>query len=285
MPALANLHGKIMPLEEVRISPLDRGFLFGDSIYEVLRIYAGRPFLEQEHWVRLKNSLAAIRLPGVDLERLRLRMHETIKAGNYGEATVYLQITRGAAVPRKHAFPKDATPLELLWVQEFVDPYAQYRKVGCGVSLEPDLRWKRCDIKSTNLLGNILAMQTAVEAGNIESLLYYPDGTVTEGTHSSFFAVDKGTLVMTPSGSHILPGMTRDFVVSLAKKLGVGVREAWLKREQLFEVEELFLTGTTSEVLPIARVDGRNIGPGAPGPITRRLQEAYTQGVHDWLGE
>src|ERR1017187_3194808 len=171
MNPLANLNGKILPLDEVTISPLDRGFLFGDAVYEVLRIYRGKPWLEEEHFGRFTRSLAEIRIAGVDMPRRRERMHETIRAGGFGEAMVYLQVTRGAA-PRRHAFPKDIVPLELLWVQEFPDSYRPLCESGCSVITFPDLRWHRADIKSTNLLGNVLANQTASETGCAEAILY-----------------------------------------------------------------------------------------------------------------
>jgi D-alanine transaminase len=275
---LANVNGDILPLAEVRISPLDRGFLFGDAVYEVLRVYNGRPWLEEDHFQRLERSLRAIRLSGTDVPRLRERMHQTLKQSGVREGIVYIQITRGTA-PRKHAFPKGATPLELMWVQEFVDPYIESRLLGVGVLAQPDLRWKRCDIKTTNLLGNILAMQAAVEADCIEALLYQPDGTLTEGTHSNLFGVAAGKLLTHPTGPNILPGCTRGLILRLAGTAGVAVEEATLNRNRLDEVLELFVSGTTAEILPVVRVDDRVIGGGAPGPITRRLQQAYAEAV------
>src|SRR5205823_6632074 len=154
---LANINGQQMPLAEAKVPVLDRGFLFGDAVYEVLRVYGGRPWLEDEHFRRLSHSLEAIRIAGVDLERLRRRMHETIGAGLFAEALVYIQITRGSAARRTHAFPPDARPLELLWVDDFRDPYGEERRNGAGVLSQPDVRWDRCDVKSTNLLANVLA--------------------------------------------------------------------------------------------------------------------------------
>src|SRR5207249_2929578 len=136
------------------------GFLFGDAVYEVLRIYGGKPWLLAEHWQRFAASLESVRIRGVDLARLRQRMLDTIRAGRFGEAIAYLQITRGVA-PRKHPFPADTVPTEFLYVQEFTDPYANRRQEGVAVLTQPDLRWGRCDIKSTNLLGNVMAMQAA----------------------------------------------------------------------------------------------------------------------------
>ena len=282
MQALANLNGQQMPLAEVKIPALDRGFLFGDAVYEVLRVYQGRPWLADEHFERLARSLQAIRIQGVDVVRLRRRMLETITAGRFQEATVYIQITRGAAA-RSHPFPEQATPLELLYVQEFDDPYRTARLTGGAVITQPDIRWDRCDIKSTNLLASVLAMQAAKEDDCVEALFCLPDGTLTEGTHTSFFGVLEGAVLTAPNSNAILPGITRGLLLKLAASAKIPVREQVLKRSDLGSVSELFLTGTTSEILPIIRVDDQTIGNGKPGPITRRLQDAYQQAVADYL--
>lgn len=283
MEPLANVNGVCMPLSEVRISALDRGFLFGDAIYEVLRVYNGRPWLADEHFARLARSLAAIRIPRIDVAQLRQRMMETIAAGPFHEAIVYIQITRGA-VPRSHPFPTGAIPLEFLYVQEFRDPYVQARQEGAAVITVPDVRWGRCDIKSTNLLANVLAAQTAKEAGCIEALLCSDDGIVSEGTHTSFFGVLDGKVLTAPNSNHILPGITRSLVLRLAQRAHIDLLEHELRRPDLARVSELFLTGTTSEVLPVVQVDGQPIADGKPGPITRRLQEAYREAVRESCG-
>jgi D-alanine transaminase len=279
---LANLNGALLPLAEARIPALDRGFLFGDGVYEVLRVYHGRPWLEQEHFQRLARSLHEIRIEGIDLNRLSGRMHETIAAGSFTEATVYIQITRGSA-PRAHAFPEGSTPLELLFVQEFVDSYRELRQAGAEVITQPDLRWKRCDIKSLNLLANVLAAQVAREAGCKEAIFYLPDGTLTEGTHTSLFGVVNGVLITAKNSPAILPGMTRTLIVGLAAKSGIKVQEENLQRDKLPRVSELFLTGTTSEVLPVVKVDGESIGDGRPGPVTRKMQRGYSDTVAEFL--
>jgi D-alanine transaminase len=168
-------------------------------------------------------------------------------------------------------------------VSEFNDPYVEARRSGAGVVLQPDIRWDRCDVKSTNLLGNVLAMQAAKEAGCPEAILYLPDGGLTEGTHSSLFGVKHGVLVTAPNGPAILPGCTRRLLFRLASKLDVPVQERMLKRDELPEVAELFMSGTTAEVLPVVRVDGKPVGDGQPGPVTRRLQEAYDAAVRTFL--
>jgi D-alanine transaminase len=274
MKPLANVNGQIMPLDEVRITPLDRGFLFGDAVYEVLRVYGGRPFLLDEHLERLAHSLEAIRIGGIDLGRLRRRILDTIAAGPFGEAVVYIQITRGAA-PRTHAFPAGAVPLEFLYVEAFEDRHPELRERGAAVITYPDIRWDRCDIKSTNLLGNVLAAQAAKEAGAYEAILYLPDGTITEGSRTSFFGVLGGRLLTAPATSAILPGITRRLILDLARAQAIPIEEHVLTLADLPRVTELFLTGTTSEVLPVVRVDGQPVADGRPGPVTRRLQEAY----------
>jgi D-alanine transaminase len=282
MDALANINGEIGPLRDARVSVLDRGFLFGDSVYEVLRVYQGRPWLLEQHFHRLERSLDAIRIHGVDLSRLQRRMFQTIAAGPFLEAVVYVQITRGAA-PRSHAFPDGIVPFEFLFVDEFHDHYADTRRHGASVITQPDLRWGRCDIKSTNLLANVLARQSAGEAGCVEALLYLPDGTLTEGTHTSFFGVLDGAVLTTPNSNAILPGITRSLILRLAAEANISVHEQVLRLSDLEHVSELFMTGTTSEVLPVVRVDGRPIAAGIPGVVTRRLQEAYGEAVKRFI--
>ncbi|MFO0877822.1 MAG: aminotransferase class IV [Gemmataceae bacterium] len=280
---LCVLDGVRMPLAEARVAALDRGFLFGDGIYEVLRIYRGRPWLEEDHFARLARSLDAIGIRGVDVERLRRQMNETIAAGAFREAIVYMQVTRGVA-PRAHAFPAGAKPTELLWVQEIGDPYVRQRETGVAVTLQPDLRWRRCDVKSINLLGNVLANQAAKEAGCAEAVLYLPDGTLTEASHSSFFGVVGGVIRTTEDGPGILPGVTRKLILELAARVGVPVECRSLHRDELPRVGELFLTGTSMEVCPVVTVDGRPVGDGKPGPVTRQLQAAYAEKLREFLG-
>jgi D-alanine transaminase len=281
---LANLDGVLMPLSEARIPATDRGFLFGDAIYEVLRVYAGRPWLADLHFERFARSLEAIRINGVDLGRLRERMLVTIAASKMPEAMVYLQVTRGSA-PRGHAFPTAVRPLEFMFVQEFNDPYKEARVAGVGVVLHPDMRWGRCDVKSVNLLANVLATQAAKEAHCQEALLTLPDGRITEASHSSFFGVIHGALVTTPNSPAILPGVTRRWLLELARRIDVPVLERSLHRDELASADELFLAGTTIEVMPIVQVDGRTVGGGQRGPVTRRLQEAYQGAVGEFVGK
>src|SRR5205085_6807590 len=201
------------------------------------------------------------------------------------EAMIYLQVSRGVAPQRNHAFPSGVTPTEFLWVQEFIDPYPPKRRDGVAVITQPDLRWEWCHIKSTNLLGNVLAYQNAVEADCAEALLYLADGTMTEASHSSFFALLDGHLLTAPNSHAILPGMTRNFIMRLCKRADIPVREQHLKRDELRRVAELYLTGTTAEIVPIVQVDAQPVGDGKPGPLTRRLQQAYNESVREFLGQ
>jgi D-alanine transaminase len=279
---LCVLGGERMPLAEARVSVLDRGFLFGDGIYEVLRVYAGKPWLADDHFARLARSLEEIHIQGVDLDRLRRQMHDLIAAGPFREAVVYIQVTRGVA-PRGHAFPARIHPTELMWVQEVGDSYATQRDQGVTVSLQPDLRWKRCDVKSVNLLANVLANQAAKEASSAEAILVDDAGIITEASHSSFFGVVNGVLRTTVLNPGILPGVTRKFVMGLIEKLGLPLEERSLHRDELATASELFLTGTSLEVCPVVRVDEMVVADGKPGPITRRLQEAYREVLGEFV--
>lgn len=272
---LANWNGAELPLSEVRVSVLDRGFLFGDSVYEVLRVYHGRPFLEREHMDRLRESLKELRL-SIDCPRLESRVHETLQHSRVTDGLIYIQVTRGEA-PRMHHFPKPTpTPNELIWVKDLGgDPLAPLRGKGATAILVEDQRWKRCDIKSTNLLANCLAAQDAHEAGSEEALLVADDGTITEGSHTSVFGIARGHLLTAPLEANILPGITRGLVLDLAEAAGIPCEEHALTRNNLWEIDELFVTGTTAEVLPIIEVDQRPIAGGHPGPITKRLEAAY----------
>lgn len=277
MRAMASINGQCVPLAEARVPALDRGFLFGDAVYEVIRVYRGKPFLFDEHLARLRRSLEAIRLPYTDLEGLRLRVLRMISEYGFQEAVIYIHLTRGADHSRHHAFPERASPLEFFYVEEFHDDLEPLRQRGVRAITYPDLRWERCDIKSTNLLPNVLAAQAAREAGAYEALLYLPDGTLLEGSRTSCFGVLEGKLLTAPATPNILPGITRALVLQLAREQRIPVEERVLRLTDLPHVAELFLTGTTSEILPIVQVDAQVIGKGQPGPITRCLQEAYRQ--------
>jgi D-alanine transaminase len=284
MQVLACLNGETMPVEQARVPVWDRGFLFGDSVYEVCRIYRCRCWLEAEHFARLRRSLKELDFPPVDIEGLIDRVHRTIAASGIREGTVYIQITRGVA-PRSHAFPDPPVPpTELIVVRPYDDaPTARLREAGVKVISHPDLRWKRCDIKSTNLLANCLATEAARRAGCHESILVDASGLVTEATHTSLLWVRQGRLAGTPEGPEILPGTTRQLVLRLVERLGIPFKESRITLEALKAADELILVGTTTEVVPIIQVDETPIASGRPGPMAGRLWDAYRHEVERWL--
>jgi D-alanine transaminase len=286
MEVLACLNGDVMPVERAFVPVWDRGFLFGDSVYEVWRMYRGRRWLEAEHLARLKRSLHELDFPVHDLERLVARMDRTALESGIREGTCYVQVTRGVA-PRSHAFPNPpVTPTELIIVRPLDDgPTGRLRESGARMISGPDLRWKRCDIKSTNLLANVLAIEAARRADCHEAVLIDQDGFVTEATHSSLLWVRNDRLEGTPEGREILPGMTRAFVLRLLQPMGISFAATHVTLPALIDADEVILVGTTYEVMPIIEIDGRPIGSGAPGPIARRLVDAYRQEVERWLAE
>lgn len=270
------LNGRFLPRAEAHVSVDDRGFLFGDGAYEVTRVVDGRLFEAERHRARLARTMHGLVMDpsGLDIaaldgvaERL-LRENDLLQ----GEATVYVQVTRGAAVPRTHHFPPAGTPLTVyLSVARFTPPL-QLRARGARVITVPDIRWARCDLKTVNLLPNALAKQQAVSAGADEAL-FVRDGVVMEGAHTNMFCVLDGELRTAPASNYILGGVTRDVVLELARGAGMAVRETPVFVGELARVSELFLTSTTSDVLPVVAVDERMVGDGRPGPVALRLNE------------
>jgi D-alanine transaminase len=271
------LDGSFIDHGEARVSVDDRGFLFADGLYEVIRVYAGRPFLARPHIDRLHRGLAAVRIDPGAAEGL-LDIAERLIAENAlvdADATIYIQITRGVA-PRKHAFPEPGTrPTVFVTAKPFPRPVAELFADGVPTITVPDTRWGRCDIKSIGLLPNVLANQQAKQAGAFEAL-FVRDGVIIEGSHSNLAAVIDGEIVTYPECNYILGGITRRFVLDLAREIGIPVREGPIFLHRRDDVDELFLTGTTTEVMPITRLDGHPVGDGRPGEIARRLQHAYT---------
>lgn len=269
-----------IPEEEARISVNDRGFLFADGIYEVARIYRGRPFRLDAHIERARNGLRALDIAFDGVADLKSIMERLMAENGLEEAdaTLYVQITRGAA-PRRHAFPAgDVQPTVYAVVKPYVDHPADFWTEGVAAVTVSDNRWARCDIKSVSLLPNVLANQQAHAAGAFEAL-FVRDGIVLEGSHSSLFAVYDGELVTYPACNYVLPGITRAFVFELAEELGIPAREGLIPQARLFHADELFLSGTTTEIMPVVQVDGRPIGGGKPGPIAAKLQAALRERV------
>jgi D-alanine transaminase len=276
--------GAVLRRSRVRISPNDRGFVFADGVYEVIRSYQGRLFLLPEHLRRLRRSLRSARIRFRDTGLIGSVATELLRRNRLlaGDATVYLQVTRGV-YPRRHAFPpRSAIPTFYMEATRF-EPYRDELSRGISVITVPDIRWSRCDIKSLALLGNVLARQEAVDAGVFEAV-FVRDGFITEGTHTNVFGIRQGCLVTHRRGGSILPGITRDVIFALCRKLHVPISESGIRIDRLAEMDELFLAGTTVEVMPIRRIDGRRVGLGRPGPIVRRFQQAFREYVARKLG-
>lgn len=276
---LVYLNGRYLPREEATISVEDRGFLFADGVYEVVRVVRGKPHLLQEHLDRMAAGLKALRIDFDDVEGLAEVAGRLVEENRLDDdATLYLQVTRGSA-PRKHAFPEPGTPPTVFAMARPFTPHPEkHYEDGVQVITYPDIRWSRCDIKSIALLPNVLANQKAKESGAYEAVLVR-DGVLLEGSQSNLFAVKDGTLITFPACNYILAGITRAQIIELAHQLRIPTREAPIYLRDLDSVDELFLTGTTTEVMPVVNVDGRVVAGGEPGPITRRLLEVYREGM------
>lgn len=265
--------------ENDAVIPVDeRGHQFGDGIYEVTRIYEGKPFMMREHVERLVKSAEAIRMNlGMTVEEIESLMMEAVERSGEKNCDVYIQITRGIA-KRGHLFPKDVKPSITMTVRPMEVIAMEERLAGKTAIFHEDERWKNCYIKSLNLLPNILAKQVANDAGAYEAILIR-DGYVTEGTSSNIFIVQNGELVTRPLSNYILAGITRMRVEQLAEQLNIPFVEREFTKEDVLEAEEVFMTSTTNEVLPLVEIDGTTIGSGVAGPVTERVAKQFLQTV------
>jgi len=276
--------GVVLPAGDAAVSVWDRGFVFGDGVYEVVRAYGGRWFRMREHLRRLRRSLEETRIgfDEVDVVEKAAGALQRVQELEEADGLLYVQITRGAA-PRSHAFPDPPAEPTVLVALTAVPDFSEEVEKGVAVVTREDFRWHRCDIKTIALQGNVLALQEAKEAGAKECL-FVRDGAATEGSHSNFFGVKDGVLRTHPADRRILAGITRECVLELAREAGVSAEEAAIGREELAGLEEAFLTATSFEVVPVVQMDGRPIGDGKPGPVTRRLQEAFRECVRRETG-
>jgi D-alanine transaminase len=264
-------NGEYLPLEQARLSPLDRGFLFADGLYEVARFYLGRPYRMAEHVERLREGLTVLRLPvdaGFYPEVARRLLEENGLAT--GDAIVYAQVTRGAA-PRTHAFPPADTPPTVFAFARASDP--PLSPEAAAAILVPDERWARCNIKSIMLLPNVLAVQAAREAGAVDAI-FVRDGLALEATKANLFLVKNSVVRTAPNGPWILPGVTRGAALDAARRLGHAVEEKAFTVEELFAADEVFLASTSLWTHSLTRIDGRTVGGGEPGRVAARLRDA-----------
>ena len=270
MPDIAFINGRFLPWEEATVSIDDRGFQFGDAVYEVIRTYRGTPFEFAAHLARLNRSVGelSIRQPYTRAQWTRW-IQQGLSLAGYQDAKIYIQITRGVA-PREHSFPADILPTVVMTIREFHPLAPDVRRTGVSACTREDLRWGRCDIKSVNLLANVLAREEAKKACVFEAILVR-DGFVMEGALSNVMAIQDGVIMTAPEGPRILSGVTRTVVLELAKKDDIIIEERFIPVDVLYRADEVLLTGTTLEVLGVVQIDGRIIGSGQPGPITKTL--------------
>jgi D-alanine transaminase len=275
MPDMVYLNGEFLPLEDAKVPVLDRGFIFGDGIYEVIPVYGRLPLRGAEHLARLANGLAAIRIanPHTDAQWMSI-IEGVIAACPHDDQALYMQVTRGVA-RRDQAFPNPPPrPTVLVMAWQMSKPSAEQRTQGVACIVQQDFRWHRCDIKSTSLLGNCMLRQAAADAGAVESVLIR-DGMVTEASTSNVFLVKDGRIATPPKNTDVLPGITYDLVLDLAREHGLEVAVRAIAAGELDDADELWLSSSTKEVLPVTRLDGRPVGNGRPGPMYQRMYGIY----------
>lgn len=280
MDNLAWIDGAYSELSEAKISIEDRGYLLGDGVYEVIRVYKGKPFYLDAHLERLQRSAEAIRidLPH-QLNEIGSTALKLVDKSSCLEGYIYMQLTRGSA-KRDHLFPADTSPTLVMYIRGLEPPEAVEDILPVKAVTLPDERWLNCYIKSTNLLPNLMARQKAAEAGAVEAILYRQDETVTEGTRSNIFAVIDGQVRTHPANNLILPGITREIVLGLLKDLSIPFSEKAFSLKELNTADEAWATSTTMEVNPILVIDGNSFSK-APGPICSRLMTAFREIIAD----
>jgi len=272
MPELAYVNGEIMPIEKAVVPIEDRGYQFGDGVYEFIASYEGRPFMLEEHLDRLERSMRELAFDPISRADIGKAVLDLFTLSGYPRAGLYIQISRGVA-PRNHAFTTGMTPQIIMTIRPVNEMPAEKRKHGATAITVKDTRWGRCDIKTVQLLSNSLAKQKSLDAGCDDAIFVSDQGVVREGTSSNLFIVTGGRLTTHPLTDNILPGITRMVVLNLCKAADLDVEESFFAIDALLGADEVFLTGTVTELLPVVRIDNKAIGHGDVGPITRRLYD------------
>jgi D-alanine transaminase len=268
------LNGEFLPESKAQVSVLDRGFIFGDGIYEVIPVYGGKLFRFNEHMSRLQNSLDDIRIVNpLSADEWEKTLTELIQLNDNGDQSLYLQITRGRA-KRDHALPENPTPTVFAMCNELKPLAAETIKEGVAAITLDDIRWQRCHIKATSLLPNVLLRQEALDQGAAEAILIR-DGQATEGAASNLFAVIDGVVTTPPKGPMLLPGITRDLVLELAKNNALPYQEKTISLAELQKADEIWLTSSTKEILSVTQLDGKRVADGKPGPLYQQLLALY----------
>jgi len=271
----AYLNGSFQPLEDARIPVMDRGFLFGDGVYEVIPVYGGRLFRLAQHLQRLQNSLDGVRIGNpMTVQGWGEMLEELVRRNTGLDQAVYLQVTRGVAAKRDHAFPEGIEPTVFAMSNPLPAPGDISTEPGVEAVTLPDIRWQHCNIKAITLLANVMLRQQAVEADTAEAILIR-DGHAVEGAASNIFIVRHGVLITPPKGPALLPGITRDLIVELAATNGIPYREAGIAEAELRDAEEVWLTSSTREISPVIRLDNAPVGSGRPGAGWRQMMTLF----------
>jgi len=274
MTEIVYLNGEFMPLENARIPVLDRGFIFGDGVYEVIPVYSRHPFRLPEHLARFERSHQAIRIQNPSGDADWTKLVQELVARNAGDdQSIYLQVTRGVA-KRDHAFPKDVKPTVFGMSSPLSTPALEAVEGGVHAITAIDYRWLKCDVKSTSLLGNCLLRQTAADAGAVEVVMFR-DGFLTEGSSSNVFVVKNGVILATPKNNLVLPGITYDVVVELAQANGLRLEVRPITEAEVRSADEIWVTSSTKEVLAVSTLDEKAVGNGKPGAVFRRMHPLY----------
>ena len=276
MNASAHFNGQLMPLDQVRISPLDRGFVFGDGVYEVIPVYNGAMLRGREHYERLQRSMDEIGLANPHGVDDWLRLTEDLLRHHPGNQSVYIQVTRGAPEKRDHVVPKGLTPTVFMMCYPLASPSREQVEGGVKCVTARDFRWEKCHIKSTSLLGNVLARQISADAGATETILLR-DGMLTEASASNVFVVKNGVVAAPPRDNLILLGITYDLLVRLAAEGSVKLEVRPIPEAELRSADEVWLTSSTKEVLAVTMLDGKPVGSGKPGPLFKRMHALFQE--------
>lgn len=274
--AIVYLNGELTPLSEARIPVLDRGFIFGDGVYEVIPVYAGKPFRAAQHLARLARSLGAIGIPNPhDEGQWMALIARVMQANPMPDQMIYIQVTRGVA-KRMHAFPKEITPTVFIMTNPMSLPPAAATERGVACVTMEDKRWLHCQIKSTSLLGNVLAAQNAAEQGVTEAI-QFRDGMLTEASASNVWVVKDGVVAAPPKDNLILEGIRYGLIEELCSRFEIPLVSRPIPRDEVFAADEVLLSSASKEILPVVTIDGKTIGSGVPGPVFKRLYAAYQE--------
>src|SRR5437588_3876016 len=268
------LNGRFLPLEDAKISVLDRGFIYGDGVYELIPVYHRQPFRLRQHLARLQRSLDCIRMvnPHTEAEWESI-IRELVARTPFDDQGVYFQVTRGVA-KRDHSFPRDVAPTVFMMSNPLSLPTAEQVERGVAVVTAIDERWLHCDLKTISLLGNVLARQRATDAGAAETVLFR-NGFLTEASASNVFIVRDGVILGPPKDNQILPGITYDAAFELARGGGLAVEVRPISRDEALAADEMWLSSSTKEVLAVTTVDGKSFAGGSPGPVFRKMHELF----------